>query len=78
MRRIRDLARRVLTMPGELKPDSGAVLILIALLSTALLLFAGLAIDSTILAASRTQQRHIAEYIALGALNAYAATASPS
>jgi hypothetical protein len=46
-------------------------MVIIVLICMILFLFAGLAIDSSILATSKAQQRHSAEYISLAALKAY-------
>ena len=49
----------------------GAILPIVALLLFVLVIFAGLAIDSTILATAKAQQRHNSEYIALASLQAF-------
>lgn len=51
--------------------EKGAVLVMIAILSVAILLFAALAIDLAALAASSQQASHSAKYAALTALDAY-------
>ncbi|MCB0360901.1 MAG: hypothetical protein KDD44_14735, partial [Bdellovibrionales bacterium] len=51
--------------------ERGVVLILVALLTVLLLGVAGLAIDTALLSASHVEQRHHAEYVALGALQAF-------
>lgn len=63
-------------LDSQNKNEKGAVLLLVALLASALIIMAGLAIDTAIVASSKTQQRHAAEYMALGALKAFNEEAS--
>ncbi len=56
---------------GDANNEAGAVLMIVAILGVALLVFAGLAIDTTISATSQSQMRYRAEFAALGALRKY-------
>ncbi|MCB0344227.1 MAG: VWA domain-containing protein [Bdellovibrionales bacterium] len=51
--------------------EDGTVLMVVAILGVVLLVFAGLAIDTTINATSQSQMRYRAEFAALGALRKY-------
>ena len=57
--------------------EEGAVMLLVAMLASVLLLLAGLAIDSAVISNSKVQQRHAAEYMALGAIKAFNKESNP-
>ena len=54
--------------------EQGIVLPIVALLLGVLIIFTALAIDTTMLASSKSRQRHIAQYMALGAVKAFSNT----
>lgn len=54
--------------------EVGAVLLLVEIFALVFMIFAGLAIDSSLMTTSKAQQRHTAEYIALESLHTYLTT----
>jgi hypothetical protein len=64
--------------PAASAPDCserGAVILIVLLIAVALIAFAAMAIDGSMVATSKTQQRYAAEKMALGALKSFVAAA---
>ncbi len=58
--------------------QNGAIVPIIALFIVVILIFGALAIDSTVVATSKSQQQHTTEYVALAALNAFGSASGNS
>ncbi len=57
--------------------ERGSVLPLLIIIAIVVLIFSGLAIDSTMMTTAKVQHRQLAEYVALEALNTYTRTPGP-